>query len=144
MTNIKTTTIPWVKKCCSYFPLDNNYLKFLLLTTLFFTLSSFDFDKNNKERSSRNTNATNQKSTYPRQKIPFAGGDFSLDFAASNPSTYNHSTGGGNYGDGSNSFVVESLEGGDFACGDIVTVLTAIKVDAGATGSQTFDINYSY
>src|SRR5688500_14808141 len=52
----------------------------------------------------------------------FSGGDFSLDFVASAPFTYDHSTGGGAFDDrtiGKTNDVVESLEGGDFACGDI-------------------------
>src|SRR5688572_2507994 len=70
----------------------------------------------------------------------FDGGDFSLDFIAAAPFTYHHSTGGGAYDDrtiGKENDVVESLEGGDFAAGDIVTYFVAITVDAGATGVQT-------
>jgi hypothetical protein len=63
------------------------------------------------------------------------GGDFSLDFTAAAPFSYDHVTGGGAYNDrtvGRFDDIVESLEGGDFACEDIVTYLTQIKVDAGA------------
>jgi hypothetical protein len=73
------------------------------------------------------------------------GGDFQLDFIAAAPFTYNHATGGGAYDDrtiGKNLDVVESLEGGDFACGDLVSFLTQIRVDAGATGTQTIDLTY--
>ncbi|HTH07890.1 MAG TPA: hypothetical protein VL916_18555, partial [Ilumatobacteraceae bacterium] len=57
------------------------------------------------------------------------GGEYSLDFVASAPTTYDHTTGGGAYDDrtiGVNKDVVESLEGGDFDCNDIVTFLTRI------------------
>ena len=57
------------------------------------------------------------------------GGDFSnTDFVAAAPYTYDHSTGGGAYDDrtiGDYNDVVEQLEGGQFACGDIVTYLAA-------------------
>ena len=53
-----------------------------------------------------------------------AGGDFSnIDFAAAAPFTYDHATGGGAYNDrtvGKHDDVTEQLEGGEFACGDIV------------------------
>src|SRR5215475_886879 len=76
-----------------------------------------------------------------------AGGDFSLDFVASAPLTYNHLTGGGAFDDGTigrNKDVVESLEGGDFACGDWVTHLTQIKVASGAAGSQSIRLRYTF
>ena len=47
------------------------------------------------------------------------GGDFSLDFTAAAPLTYDHTTGGGAYNErdvGRDKDIVESLEGGDFAC----------------------------
>ncbi len=75
------------------------------------------------------------------------GGDFSLDFVASAPLTYNHQTGGGFYDDrtiGRDKDVVESLEGGDFSCGDYVTYLTKITVSATAIGSQTIELDYSF
>jgi hypothetical protein len=76
------------------------------------------------------------------------GGDFSLDFTAAAPLTYDHSTGGGSYNDrtvGRAEDIVESLEGGDFACGDIVTFLTQVRVDAGAAaGAQTIRLNLEY
>src|SRR5919201_2970101 len=75
-----------------------------------------------------------------------SGGDFSLDFVAAAPLTYNHATGGGAYDDrtiGRDKDVVESLEGGDFKCGEIVTYLVAITVDAPATRpAQTIDIGF--
>jgi hypothetical protein len=73
------------------------------------------------------------------------GGDFSLDFTAAAPFTYDHLTGGGAYDDrtvGKNLDIVESLEGGDFACGELVSFLTQIRVDTGATGTQTIDLTY--
>jgi hypothetical protein len=75
------------------------------------------------------------------------GGDFSMDFTAAAPLTYDHSAGGGSYNDrtvGRDLDIVESLEGGDFACGDIVTFLTQVRVDAGAAGAQTIRLNFEY
>ena len=60
------------------------------------------------------------------------GGDYSIDWIAANPYSYNHLTGGGAYdfrNIGLDADVVESLEGGDFACGDIVTYLAEITID---------------
>ncbi|MCG3209027.1 MAG: hypothetical protein FOGNACKC_02643 [Anaerolineae bacterium] len=77
-----------------------------------------------------------------------AGGDFSIDFAAAAPFTYNHATGGGAYNDGTigkANDVVESLEGGDFACGDTVTYFTAITVGGdGDDDPQTIEIKLSF
>jgi hypothetical protein len=75
------------------------------------------------------------------------GGDFSLDFTAAAPRTYDHTTGGGAYDDrtiGVDKDVVESLEGGDFFCGDKVSFLTQITVDAGAVGSQDIDLTFAW
>src|SRR5438093_7381193 len=76
-----------------------------------------------------------------------SGGDFSLDFIAAGPASYNHDTGvGGEYANrdiGQNG-VVESLEGGDFACGDKVVFFTQIVVDAGASGSQDIQLDFSF
>ena len=76
-----------------------------------------------------------------------AGGDFSLDFTAAAPLTYNHATGGGAYNDrtvGRDKDIVESLEGGDFACQDIVTYLTQIAVEPGAVNGQTIELLYQF
>ena len=76
-----------------------------------------------------------------------SGGDFSLDFAAAAPLTYNHAAGGGAFDDrtiGIDKDVVESLEGGDFACGDVVTFLTAITVDDQADDAQAIQIHFSF
>lgn len=74
------------------------------------------------------------------------GGDFSLDFIAAAPFTYDHSTGGGAYDDrtiGKNKDVVESLEGGDFACGDLVTHFVQIRVEPGAA-VQTIRLTFKW
>jgi hypothetical protein len=58
------------------------------------------------------------------------GGDFQLDFIAAAPFTYNHATGGGVFDNrtiGKNPDVLESLEDGDFACGDLVSFLTRLS-----------------
>ena len=56
------------------------------------------------------------------------GGDFALDFVASEPTSYNHATGGGAYNDRTvNVDIVEQLEGGDFTCDDTVTYLLSIE-----------------
>ena len=75
------------------------------------------------------------------------GGDFKLDFTAAAPFSYDHATGGGSYNDrtvGKFDDIVESLEGGDFACEDTVTYLTQIAVDAGAVGAQTLVMLYEF
>lgn len=72
---------------------------------------------------------------------------FTADFAAAAPLSYDHDTGGGAWDDksiGTEKDVVESLEGGDFECGDVVTYLQQIVVDAGATGAQTIQLGYEF
>jgi hypothetical protein len=82
------------------------------------------------------------------QRAFAAGGDFSADFTASAPLTYNHDTGGGAYDDrtvGRDLDIVESLEGRDFECGDLVTFLTQVRVRAGAfNGAQTVELDYRW
>lgn len=77
-----------------------------------------------------------------------AGGDFSANFTAAAPLTYDHDTGGGAFDDrtvGRDKDVVESLEGGDFECLDLVTFLTQIRVNAGAFNSaQTIELDYRW
>lgn len=74
-----------------------------------------------------------------------AGGNFSLDFTAAEPSSYSHATGGGAYDERKvGTDIVESLEGGDFACLDTVTFLTQITVDNGAIGAQSLRIRYEF
>ena len=80
---------------------------------------------------------------------PRDGGDFSLDFVASAPATYDHNIGGGAFDDrtvGTANDIVESLEGSDFACGDIVTYLTQITVDDTPPAGliQTIRIDYEF
>jgi len=74
------------------------------------------------------------------------GGDFSLNFVAAAPFTYDHATGGGAFDDrtiGKANDVVESLEGGDFACGDLVTHFVKITVGAGAA-QQTIRMTFKW
>ena len=78
-----------------------------------------------------------------------AGGDFAnTDFAAAAPFTYNHETGGGAYNDrtvGDFNDITEQLEGGEFACGDIVTYLFQITMEGTVvTPVQTarFDLRF--
>jgi hypothetical protein len=74
------------------------------------------------------------------------GGDFKLDFIAAAPFTYDHATGGGAFDDrtiGKANDVVESLEGGDFACGDLVTHFVQIPVLPGAA-QQTIRMNFKW
>ncbi len=80
------------------------------------------------------------------------GGDIDLDFVAAGPFTYDHSTGLGGrpeFGYDNRSIsktagVVESLEGGDFACGDLVTFFVQIVVADDADGSGTVELDMSF
>jgi hypothetical protein len=74
------------------------------------------------------------------------GGDFKLDFIAAAPFTYDHGTGGGAFDNrtiGKANDVVESLEGGDFACGDLVTHFVQISAVAGAA-PQTIRLHFKW
>ena len=78
-----------------------------------------------------------------------ATGDFSIDFVAAIPSSYPHDTGGGAYDIRDiGTDVVESLEGGDFACDDYVTYFAAVTVDDTQTaiddGPQTIEMDFSF
>ena len=80
-----------------------------------------------------------------------ASGDFDLDFVGAAPGSYDHLVGGGAFDDrtvGVDKDIVESLEGRDFTCGDIVTYLTQVTVDdtaqAGTDGPQTIEIDYEF
>ena len=77
-----------------------------------------------------------------------SGGDVSLDYVAAGPGTYDHDTGvGGAYNDRTidkNTGVVESLEGGDFACNDLVVFFTRVAIDAGAAGSGTVQLDFQW
>ncbi len=78
---------------------------------------------------------------------PTTGGNFSLNLVAAAPFTYDHSTGGGAYDDrtiGKDKDVVESLEGGDFACLDLVTHFVQISVDPAAVGTQTIQMVFEW
>jgi len=78
-------------------------------------------------------------------------GDFSIDFVAAAPQSYDHLTGGGAFDDrtiGVDKDVVESLEGGDFSCGDIVTYFAEVTVDdvqsADDDAPQTIEMDFSF
>ena len=76
------------------------------------------------------------------------GGDLSIDFIAAAPYTYDHATGGGAYNSriiGKDKDGVESLEGGDYACHDIVTYLPRIwVVGTPVDANQTVDLQFSF
>jgi uncharacterized repeat protein (TIGR01451 family) len=80
------------------------------------------------------------------------GGDISLDFVAAGPFTYNHATGIGTHPQfgydnrtiSKSNGVVESLEGGDFACGDLVTFFVQVKVAGNAGGSGSVELDMSF
>jgi len=61
MTDIKTITAPFIKKCCSHFSRGNVYLRLLLLTTLFFALSSSGFGQDKKGDPSQSSSSANQQ-----------------------------------------------------------------------------------
>ena len=70
-----------------------------------------------------------------------------LDFAAATPGTYDHATGGGAWNDKSKQYVVESLEGGDFICGDTVSFLQQIKLDgsqANPANPRNIELTYQF
>ncbi len=67
--------------------------------------------------------------------------DISLDFTAAAPLTYDHATGGGAFDNrsvGRAKDIVESLEGSDFRCGDVVTFLTHVHAGSGCTRGPGF------
>ncbi|MGH2591193.1 MAG: DUF7507 domain-containing protein, partial [Actinomycetota bacterium] len=80
------------------------------------------------------------------------GSDVSVDLVAAGPFTYDHDTlaGSGNlprYGSrtiSKTNGVVESLEGGDFACGDLVLFFGRVEIDGSATGSATVELDMSF
>jgi uncharacterized repeat protein (TIGR01451 family) len=81
-------------------------------------------------------------------------GDLSTDLVAAGPFTYNHLTLAGTGPNqprydsrtiSNTSGVVESLEGGDFACGDLVVFFDAVSVRASATGANgTAELDMSF
>jgi uncharacterized repeat protein (TIGR01451 family) len=80
------------------------------------------------------------------------GGDISLDFVAAGPFTYNHATGLGTHPQfgydnrqiSKSNGVVESLEGGDFECDDLVTFFVQVKVAGNAGGSGSVELDMSF
>ena len=80
------------------------------------------------------------------------GGDIGLDFVAAGPFTYNHTTGLGSppqFGYDNRTIsktngVVESLEGGDFECGDLVTFFVQVEVAGDAAGSGAVELDMSF
>ncbi len=74
-------------------------------------------------------------------------GGINLDLIAAGPGTYDHATGvGGAFNDRTISKtigVVESLEGEDFACGDLVVFFTEVVVENGA-GEGAADLTYTF
>jgi uncharacterized repeat protein (TIGR01451 family) len=77
-----------------------------------------------------------------------SSGEVSLDFVAAGPFTYDHETGVGGEYDGRNisktNGVVESLEGGDFACGDRVVFFTEIDADADLAGTNDVGLSFAF
>lgn len=68
-----------------------------------------------------------------------------IDFVASEPTSYDHDFGGGAFDDDtSNVDTVESLEGGEFACGDTISYLTEIVSEATAPPDQTVRLGFSF
>lgn len=81
-------------------------------------------------------------------QVKAPGEYFEIDFTAAAPLSYNHLTGGGAYDAGrTNIDTVQSLEGKDFVCGDIVSFMTKIKMNDGvaaAYGATTVRLRYSW
>jgi hypothetical protein len=65
---------------------------------------------------------------------------FEIDWAAAEPTSYDHATGDG----GTFSDVVESLEGADFVCGDVVVFFAAISVAASETEEHTVEVDFGF
>ena len=77
-----------------------------------------------------------------------AGDSVSVNFAAAAPATYPHATGGGAWDDSTkNDDIVESLQASSFACGDVVTFLSKVTIDAATAasyGEMTLALDYSF
>ena len=73
---------------------------------------------------------------------------FEIDFTAAEPTSYNHLYGGGAYDRGiSNLDTVQSLEGTQFTCGDIVSFMTKVKMndaEGGLYGATTVRLSYEF
>ncbi len=73
----------------------------------------------------------------------------SVDFAAAEPTTYSHLTGGGKWNSGTVNVDIErSLEGEEFACKDKVSYLTKLSIPNSpaviALGAMTYQLKYSF
>ena len=73
----------------------------------------------------------------------------SVDFAAAEPTTYSHLTGGGKWNSGTVNVNIErSLEGEEFACKDKVSYLTKLSIPNSpaliALGAMTYQLKYSF
>ena len=89
----------------------------------------------------------------PARAVGFNPTDIDVDLVAAGPFTYDHITLAGTdplprFGlrnISRTNGVVESLEGGDFACGDLVIFYGQVVIDAGATGSNgTVQLDMSF
>ena len=70
-----------------------------------------------------------------------------VDFAAAEPTTYNHLVGGGQWNTGDvNTHITRSLAGDKFKCGDIVSYLSKYATDASTsiTGIEPFTISSQF
>jgi len=88
----------------------------------------------------------------PAASIPATGANISSDLVAAGPFTYNHTTLAGTGPNlpwydsrtiSRNAGVVESLEGGDFKCGDLVLFFVKIEV-TGGSGSRDVALDLSF
>ena len=103
-----------------------------------------------EESSALNTDANLLRQSAPLvEPLASATANYiSLDLVASDPFSYDHQTGGGAFDDRTiGTDVVESLEGGDFACGDQVSFLTEISLDGtqeNPNDPRTLQLTYSF
>src|SRR5262245_49939510 len=68
------------------------------------------------------------------------GSHFTITWVAADPTTYDHSTGVG----GTFDAFVNSLEGSDFTCGDIVVFFASFAVDASETDEHTIELDLGF
>jgi hypothetical protein len=86
-------------------------------------------------------------SVLPASPAAGDGGEYKYDFTAAAPASYDNEIGGGAFNDRTvGTDIVESLEGGDFKCLDIVTFLTQIRRDSTnpLAGPETLELNFSF
>jgi hypothetical protein len=85
-------------------------------------------------------------SVLPASPAAGDGGEYKYDFTAAAPASYDNEIGGGAFNDRTvGTDIVESLEGGDFKCLDIVTFLTQIRRDSTNPGpAETLELNFSF